>query len=302
MISLFDLIVIFSGVVWLTFSGRKYMQLPCNMSKTYRLSRTLIVAISLLAALCLTLSAGANPGINPADMWVLKQKSDIGNSIVYIIPNAIRIDDTTHHYSLLCKAPTWKVSMFRVGEKIVYEESLKDWLQIGSAWYTASNSRPIPSKFVGPVTRTKLNDIPCLTARIADSTRERIAPDMLARDRVQTKTVTGYVYYLSDEIKTSVEVCEFLQKRYYLPKSPQIPIALKTLYSDAPPAINFLSLSATRTKLQSKCFEYPKGFRRIDSEWTIILGKNKDASMTNWMKDLDLGSQFGKGPNKRTRP
>ena len=124
---------------------------------------------------------------------------------------------------------------------------------------------------------------------------------MLARDRIRAKSVRGYVYYLCDDIKTSLEVSHFLQKRYYLPKSPYIPIGLKTLYADASPSVNFLTVSRAKDKLRSALFDYPKGFHRIDNEWTIILGKNKDASMSNWMKDLDLGSEFGNNPRKRSR-
>ena len=127
----------------------------------------------MVAAICsfvLALPVTANP-IATREMWVLKQKSDIGDAVVYILPNAVRIDDLTHHYSMLCKAPSWNVSMFRAGEKIVYEESLNEWLKIGSAWYTGSDVRTLPSKTVGPATRTYLNNIRCLSTRIPDSGR-----------------------------------------------------------------------------------------------------------------------------------
>jgi hypothetical protein len=228
-------------------------------------------------SLCLVAATASLPACDakataakPVKALVLQQEHVyLGQVKIMMTPTAVRMDGLgKFHFSLVSKAPTWKVTAFRTDDKLFFTQGFDEFCDQG-----------LFSNFV--MTKKERNSPP------------GIKPTMrkISGFPVQQRAY-GAVTAVSMDIKEygSANVEEFLYAAYKLPTDRQIPIAFKviltgkdwlTRLSEEGQRRVFLSTSKiSYVPISMSEFEIPAGLKPAKSITRIIVGDSRGMKKT----------------------
>jgi len=103
------------------------------MSLIFRLSKVVVLFAAIFFASTIPTSAESKPiGKMLQAIRLNHTHYFMGTQVVTFTPNAIRVDNTAQlGFSLVAKAPDWKVTLFRLDDKTYFTEDLKTFQDTG---------------------------------------------------------------------------------------------------------------------------------------------------------------------------
>lgn len=236
----------------------------------------------LVAATTIPIAHGVASAKTPGTVNALVLEQEhvyLGKTKLMLTPTAVRLDGLgKFHFSVILKAPTWDVNTFRLDDRLIATQSLKEFCEQGlfSNMVLLQKERIIPHG--GKITTRKINNFPIT--------------------QIQQGTTT---YQTMDRKNYAAPQAEqFLYYAYKLPTSGKIPIGLKTYLSgkDWMTQLSeegqrrvFLSTSKiSYMPVPTSEFDVPSGLTPTKSVTRIIVGDAKKMRKTG----VDVLFEFDK--------
>lgn len=194
-----------------------------------------------------------------------------GTLKLFIAKEVVRVEISNSNTTIVCKAPTWRVSAFNKDGKVEMSKSLDQWCEEGgfgfggdpnkkSNWREAlgKTAKRSSSKYMG-------FNVYELTVPFEWMARiERLHRKVLQRGVLK-------VFIASDSLNISEPQLRFLRTLYGTPKVGSLPL-YKVQESPEVKEIQYETKNVRRIPLPRSAFEYPSKFRQVNSFAQLAIG------------------------------
>ena len=237
-----------------------------------------------------------SPAVAADDEWILDQlKPDYGGHTVFVSPQAIKIISKNYGFHLLCRAPDWKVWLFRPSEKVFWACELKDFSSI------------IMFNPVG-VTHEKV-------AKFEFDGKETLLGVKCSKYVETTNHSTKVL--VADDIKTTPEAAELSSRFFTIPRQKSLPMQYSNVvranpgkasswfnpdtFRDGRTGVVFRvrTLSAKKVPFNAADFAYPVGYRRVKDIKDVSFSKNQKEDLKKMIDDIGFVSEPGSSKSGR---
>jgi hypothetical protein len=224
--------------------------------------------------------------------WKLVQKhAELGDVTILVAQDAVKIINKSLDYQIVAKAPTWRVVMYRTGEK-------KQCVMTHTYFTTTMVFRFLhPSRSLRKSTFLKLD------SQKQGELRFTHYKDPTGRED----------FCLSDNIEVSQPVIDIIESYYDIKPSPGIPVrfTLRLNPKQKYPNESWFSgglnmgyqgltvflrtVEAKKVPFLASDFQYPRNYKDVKSAEEMLLSNNQQKSFGSLMDDMGLGSKLGTG-------
>jgi hypothetical protein len=232
------------------------------------------LALAFASVLALSLATSGR-----ADETFLKldqQSCTRGKMNVYISKNAIFIDGARSGYSIVCKAPDWKLVIYSPVSKRFYEADRKSWMHTSPVNLMDLLSTKINTMKVSDCKQEKFLKHNVTVMKMFQTTDKHLRDSV-----VQTSHERGF-YYVTDDFKVEKPIGDVIVWLYKLPPyAPARGVPLKFTYIDNSRKIftSLNTLSIEQVKFDTKKLSVPAGYERASSEALVLVDKGGEGAL-----------------------
>ena len=258
-----------------------------------RIALLLFLFSNCLISVILLLSAHASIAATRTE-WVLDQKHhDIGTSKIYITDDAIKIINLDRGFSIVAKAPTWKVVIFRTQEKVEYITDLKGFERFSVfgpvGWAQSSFRNPAPSA-------------------------KEVAGDLHLSKYLKLKS--GSDIWKIDDITTAREV-QTLYQQYQQTAITGILYRCSSYESTIKPKAKegdwfgsglrgvkdwLVTRKCVKVPYNPVDFEYPHGLKDVKVQSQVLVSPDKNTDISSFLDGMGVDGQKTTGAAARVKP
>jgi hypothetical protein len=241
-------------------STKSPMQRGSHGAKALILLTSTIVLVAAYA-FSGSINAQASPD-KTSECWeVLQENTTMGPTKIYLAPAGARIEFPNMQVTVVCKPPTWRVSVFNQASKQEFTSSIQRWAQIG---LPMENPEALPNE---KGTRTP-SHYAGLKAVLFKYRAHYFQKD--AHNRVASTVTAGNLWAASD-VSIPEQEATLLRGLLRISRVESIPLAL-IMDSTAGPLPVFKTTSVKKTKIPLSALSYPTAYKQVSSGTALTIG------------------------------
>lgn len=233
----------------------------------------------------LVTAAGACPAqAVPEQGYVLEQFSETTPThINYLTAHAFKSKATIGGFTVISKAPDWKVTVFNDKSKVYWEVPLSQFKgEMAARVYASERADLMRCKWQ----KKKEYDF------LGEKTVEYATTGTGGDDKANPRGKVYNGFFLSLPVERPPEIYALLAKLYQLPTLPGIPLRMEVNFKmlgqlDHVKGLNTRKL--TKTILTDKEFAPPSDYRQVFSESEVFLDPASKAALSEFTKWTDPG-------------
>ncbi len=255
------------------------------------LAKRLSLTLSLIA---LSLSIICSQPAQAKKVLVLSQKNTlIGNLKVYVADDLIKITETANSWTLLAKAPDWKVFFYNDSTRLMLIRPLDGFQGSYGFGITATNGpwfTELPIKPTKESSVIKGQKVCRYTFKTAGpvSIKQVKRHDILVGCNYSQNLLRADYWVLNNKMPKQAAL---LTKLYKVPNTGSIPIRLTDLDESGKWTVDLDTSEARWEDVKDTRFDPPKGYDTAKSEREISLGKNSDDQIKTIFDELNYPLQ-----------
>jgi len=215
-----------------------------------------------------------------------QQNYETGRMMVYLSPQAVKVDHLELQYTFLATAPQWKLTIFNKKQNVFTEDDLIRWVKHGVRPNVASQMdlRDAQLDPVGDKTAQGLS------GREYSVVVSGAAP---AGQRTLFTQLESGKYFVATKLGVPEEEMRFLSRLYSLPFKRGVPISCTIKYKTQNSVFVLKTRSITSQTVEDNFFDVPKGMQRVKNESAVALTKSKIKEINDVFEELGVGHKPG---------
>ncbi len=253
-----------------------------------------------ISALLLILLIGVQNEVLAEPGWVLRQHTPVGLYNVFIARDKVRVEEIKTHYSIVSRAPEWKVCAYRNDKRTICEVTPQRWLSNGLfTMNERSLVKPIKPG-IKPTTKI-LSKIKYLEYRLPLKNTRRFSNGRIVDIRgfmdsestVKTIHSDHANFLVSPQISKNKKIIEFLGSLFVVPIGEGVPINFTIKYDNGIEHKPLMTSRIREANLADSLFSIPRGYKPVKDVQNITTG-HRSGEIDDMIRDLGLGDSFGK--------
>ncbi len=270
-----------------------YLSVDANLPAT--VFRKRIIPVTAFIILCLFGASNSALGAD-SECWDLIQTSLItGKHRLIVSPKAFRIQSIGNRYTIVSKAPDWRVYLFNNSAKTIYStayEKFQGNLANGTGAFGGYlENLPILRR---PRTKDVYAHLPALTMHIENPAAPQHGKKKKSMGYSGVAMNTGEVqtgdYWMWDNPNLPPSFQIVLNKLYRLPPG-GVPLKFITVNTERETNIEVDTTSVKKIPYEEKLFVPPTGFTTVKEELSIVNDSSRNRAVKNLIQSWD---QWGK--------
>ncbi len=253
-----------------------------------------------ISILLLILLIGVQNEVLAEPGWVLRQHTPVGLYNVFIARDKVRVEEIKTHYSIVSRAPEWKVCAYRNDKRTICEVTPQRWLSNGLfTMNERSLVKPI-NPGIKPTTKI-LSKIKYLEYRLPLKNTRRFSNGRIVDIRgfmdsestVKTIHSDHANFLVSPQISKNKKIIEFLGSLFVVPIGEGVPINFTIKYDNGIEHKPLMTSRIREANLADSLFSIPRGHKPVKDVQNITTG-HRSGEIDDMIRDLGLGDSFGK--------
>lgn len=222
--------------------------------------------------------------------WKLSQKhAEFGQVTILVVPDAVKIINSSLKYEILAKAPAWDVVMYRTAEKKQCTMK-RDYFVSTRVFKFLHPPRSLVQMQFTKLDKSKLDDVELTHLQDPGDKAELWVSNNIKVQRAAIDIVEAY-YNIKPSPGMPLRLILFLRDKKKLPINSWFNGGLNMGYQGK---TTFLKTDeAKKIPYDASDFIYPKNFANAKSPEDLMLSKGQEKSFDNLMDDMGLGSKWG---------
>jgi|GEM_PF-1721295 len=263
-------------------------------NSTMRADSKLPATACLVFAICFFVSSATCARAAEPETWELVQTSLIaGKHRITVCPKAFKIQSIGNRYSIVSKAPDWKVTIFNPYAKLIFETELRDFkgnMAAGTGTFGGYlENLPILRQ---PRTKDTLLNLSVLTMHV-NNPAPRKAPKKnktFSGVFLNTGDIMSADYWMWNNPQLPPAFLIVVNKLYRFPAG-AMPLKFVTVNAEKETNSEVETSSARRIPYNEKTFMVPQHFTVVKEELAIVNDSGRNRAVKNLIQNWD---QWGK--------
>lgn len=271
--------------------GRRLVQDAWPPLALRRLGQSTLILAMLIWALNLSQAQTKPAQVSGATykVWEFKQRHyQLGDIDLLVAPDGFKLVNAGTEYSIVAKAPTWRVVVFRPRTKTAHDHTYSEWCQNGFASLTSK---------LGAM--SKIEDLDPLAGKPVPTMYAGVKALHYIYPRATRKTLSAAAraartsdYWMAVDVPTAKQTTVILEKFFKLEMLDGIPLCHK-VFGGKNVKVYIDTSACNEVAVGSDAIAYPRGYKQVSTDFEVLMDPNQTDDFNDFAEQMGIGEKFG---------